>query len=83
MRYLIVSCAIVCFIFFIIADAEKYGKKKFRGCRTNLMYEFAVAGIPADYTQKNIALPLVIFPETVRDDTCCVSFTDTTECRTV
>jgi hypothetical protein len=46
MRYLIVSCAIVCFIFFIIADAEKYGKKKFRGCRTNLMYEFAGAGIP-------------------------------------
>jgi hypothetical protein len=43
---------------------------------------FAGAGIPTDYAQKNIALPLAIFPGTVIDDTCCVSFTDTTECWT-
>jgi hypothetical protein len=34
---------------------------------------------PADLAQANIVLPLVIFPGTVIEDTCCVSFTDTTE----
>jgi hypothetical protein len=44
-----------------------------------MVFMIAGAGIPTDLAQANIALPLVIFLGTVIYDTCCVSFTDTTD----